>query len=97
VVLYGSSMSDSVVITLAFVGLLAVFGPPMWWYSHGRKLGEKREKKWGAILLGILLVASVGATPATAKGDWLFKGLTIARALAGAWLIAFGAKGSPAK
>lgn len=90
-------MSDAVIITLAFVGLLAMVGPPMWWYSHGRKLGEKRETKWGAILLGILLISSVGATPATAKGDWLFTSFTLVRALAGVWLIAFGAKGSPAK
>lgn len=90
-------MSDTVVITLALVGLLVVFGPPMWWYSHGRRFGEKREKKWGAILLGIVLVGSVGATPATGKGDRLLAGFTIARVIAGAWLIAFGAKGSPVR
>jgi hypothetical protein len=89
-------MSDTVVITLALVGLIAVFGPPMWWYSRGRKLGEKREKKWGAILLGVLLLASVGATPVPAKGNWVFTSFIVARALAGVWLIAFGAKGSPA-
>jgi hypothetical protein len=93
-------MNDTVAITLGFVGLLAVFGPPMWWYSHGRKPGEKREKKWGAIMLGILLVASVGATPAPRPGqaaNWMLVGFTLARAIAGVWLIAFGAKGSPAK
>ena len=90
-------MNDTVIVILAFAGLLAVFGPPMWWYSHGRKLGEKREKKWGAVLLGIFLIASVGATPTPAKGNWLFTSFTIARALAGAWLIAFGAKGSLVK
>ena len=90
-------MSDTVIIALALVGLLAVFGPPMWWYSHGRKPGEKREKKWGAILIGILLIGSVGSTPTPAKGNWLFASFTVARALAGVWLIAFGAKGSLAK
>ena len=90
-------MSESIVAVLAFAGLLAVFGPPMWWYSHGRRVGEKREKKWGAILFGILLIGSVGATPTPAKGNWLFTTFTIVRALAGAWLIAFGAKGSPVK
>ena len=90
-------MSDTVVIAIALVGLLAVVGPPMWWYSHGRKFGEKREKQWGAILLGILVFGSVGATPTPAKSNWLFTSFTIARALAGVWLIAYGAKGSPVK
>jgi hypothetical protein len=90
-------MSNPVIITIALVGLLAVFGPPMWWYSHGRKFGEKREKKWGAVLLGIVMLASVGATPVPAKGNWFFTSFMIARAVGGVWLIAFGAKGSPAK
>jgi hypothetical protein len=90
-------MSDTVAITIGFAGLLAIVGPPMWWYSHGRKFGEKREKKWGAILLGIVLLASVGATPTPAKGNWLLTTFVLARALSGVWLIAFGAEGSPAK
>jgi len=57
---------------------------------------EAREK-WGAIMFGILLLGSVGATPAPAKGNWLFTAFVFARALSGVWLIAFGAKGSVVK
>ncbi len=49
-------------------------------------------------MLGILLVASVGATPAPPPGqatNWILVGFTLARAIAGVWLIAFGAKGKP--
>jgi hypothetical protein len=66
----------------------------MWWYSHGRKPGEKREKRWGAILIGILLLASLGHVQSTAKADWIGWSINILRILGGVWLIAFGAKGS---
>jgi hypothetical protein len=77
------------------VGFLAVFGLPMWWFMRGRKPGERREKRWGAILLGILLFASVGAGNPAAKGNWVASTTVIARAVGGAWLIAWGAKGTP--
>lgn len=76
----------------ALVALLAVFGPPMWWYSHRRKAGEKRQKRWGPILLGILLIAGVGPTPPGARISWVWW-FNVARAVGGAWLIAWGAKG----
>ena len=50
-----------------------------------------------AILLGIFLLGSVSAAPTPARGNWHSQFFTIARALAGAWLIAFGAKGSPVR
>ena len=89
-------MNNSLAVAIGFAVLLAIIGPPMWWSSHGRKPGEKREKKWGAIIFGIVLVGSVGATN-TAKSNWLQTTFVLARALAGVWLIAFGTKGSPAK
>jgi hypothetical protein len=90
-------MKDSSAIALAVIGLLVIIAPPMWWYSRGRKLGEKRKRNWTAIHLGAFLIASEGITPMPTKGDWLLKSFNLARALAGVWLIAFGAKGSPVR
>ncbi len=39
--------SETGIIILAFIGLLAVFGPPMWWCPHAKE----PERKSGAILL----------------------------------------------
>jgi hypothetical protein len=87
-------MSTPLIILVAFLGLLAIVGPPMWWYSHGKRPGEKREKKWGAILLGFLVLMSIGYVQPTVKGDWIGWSVNMARILSGVWLIAFGAKGS---
>ena len=49
-------------LLIVCVAFLLVLGPPLLWYSRGRKLGERRSKRWGIILFGILfsprLVAS---------------------------------------
>ena len=79
---------------LAVVILLAVAGPPAWWYWHGKKPGERREKKWGAIFFGILLVISMGYVRPTA--EWLGWLANVGRLVAACWIIAWGAKGSPA-
>ena len=87
--------SNPLVIGLfALVVLLAVFGPPAWWYSHGRKPGERREKRWGAILLGVLMIVSIGYVKQTNRGEWLAWALNIGRVVGGAWLLAWGAKGT---
>ena len=78
---------------LAFALLFAIIAPPIWWYRRGRKLGERREKSWGAILFGILLIISVGYVRPSAKGDWIGWVVNIARPILGAWIIAWGAKG----
>ena len=78
----------------AFVGLLAVFGPPAWWYWHGRKPGERREKNWGAILFGLLVLISIGYIKPTAKGDWFGWVANMGRIFGGTWIVAWGAKGS---
>ena len=76
----------------ALVGLLAVFGPPSWWYWHGRKPGEQREKNWAAIIFGLHVLISIGYI--TAKGDWLGWVVNMGRVFGGAWIIAWGAKGT---
>ena len=86
--------SKPAIILFGLLGLLVIVGPPIWWYSHGKTLGEKREKKWGAILLGFLLLISLGYVQPTAKGDWIGWTVNMVRILGGVWLIAFGAKGS---
>ena len=88
-------MDTSLIILVALLGLLAIVGPRVWWYSHGKKPDEKREKKWGAILLGFLLLISLGYVQPTVKGDWIGWSVNMGRILSGVWLIAFGAKGSP--
>lgn len=79
---------------LAFVILLAIAGPPAWWYWHGKKPGERRQKKWGAILLGVLLIISMSYIRPT--GEWLGWLANVARLVAACWIIAWGVKGSPA-
>jgi hypothetical protein len=84
------------VLLIALAGLLIVLGPPLWWYSRGKKLGERREKNWIAIGIGILLLASLVASQPAAKGNWLAWSASMVRVLGGVWLIAYGAKGSKA-
>jgi hypothetical protein len=79
---------------LALALLLAVFGPPAWWFWHDRKPGERREKRWGAIVLGALLIISMGYLKPAAKGDWVGWLVNIGRLVCGSWMIAWGAKGS---
>lgn len=78
---------------LALALLLVVFGPPAWWYTRGRKPGERREKRWGAILLGVLVIVSIGYVKPTSRGDWLGWTVNMIRMVGGAWLLAWGAKG----
>jgi hypothetical protein len=82
------------ILFLALLGMFAIFGPPAWWYWHGKKPGERRERRWQAILLGALLIITIGRIGPTVKGDWLGWAISIARISAGAWLIAWGARGS---
>jgi hypothetical protein len=90
--------SNVFLISLLALGLmLAVFGPPAWWYWHGRKPGERREKRWGAILFGGLLMISLGYIKPTDKWDWVGWAANIGRIVCAAWLIAWGARGSPAR
>jgi len=84
-------------IVLVLLMFFAIFGPPVWWYRRGVKPGERREKKWGAIILGSLLIISIGYVKPTVKGDWIGWAVNVGRLVAGAWIIAFGAKGSKAK
>jgi hypothetical protein len=56
-------------VLLATVILLAIAGPPAWWEWNGKKPGERREKKWGAIFFGTLLIISMGYVRPTA--EWL--------------------------
>jgi hypothetical protein len=85
------------IVAVALVMFFAIFGPPVWWYRRGVKPGERREKKWGAIILGALLIISIGYIKPTVKGDWIGWAANVARLIAGAWIIAFGVKGSKAK
>ena len=86
--------NPSLIAVFALVFLLAVFGPPVWWYSHGRKPGERREKNWGAILFGALVLISIGYVKPSSKGDWFGWVVNVGRITAGAWIIAWGAKGT---
>ena len=83
-------------LLIALAVLLTVVGPPTWWYWHGRKPGERREKQWGAILLGVLLIISIGYVKPTAKGDWIGWATNVGRLVCASWLIAWGARGSRA-
>lgn len=74
---------------------LAVVGPPIWWYLRGRKPGERRQKQWGAILFGVLLLVSIGYIK-TSKGDWIGWLANMGRFVCASWLIAWGARGSRA-
>lgn len=78
---------------LVLVVFLAVFGLPMWWYMRGWKPGERRERRWGAIMFGILLLGSVG-TIGPGAGGRIAAVVAMARAVGGAWLVAWGAKGT---
>ena len=89
-----NSTAEAIRIALLVIGiLLAVIGPPIWWYLHGRKPGERRDKNWGAILFGILVLVSVGYIN-TAKGDWIGWLINMVRFVSASWIIAWGAKGS---
>jgi hypothetical protein len=81
-------------ILLAIIVLLAIMAPPIWWYRRGRRPGERREKRWGAIFFGILILISVGYVRPTAQGDWIGWIVNMVRVFGGAWMIAWGAKGS---
>ena len=48
-------------------------------------------------MLGSLLIISIGYVKPTVKGDWIGWAVNVGRLVAGAWIIAFGAKGSKAK
>ena len=61
-------------------------------YLWGRKPGERREKEWVAILLGLLLILSLGPIKPTAKGGWIGWIASMGRVVCIAWLIARGAK-----
>ncbi len=76
---------------IALVGLLAILGPPIWWYQHGRKPSEKKKLIWWAIIFGVIILS--GTRP-TAKGDWLGWVASIIRIEMGVWIIAWGVKGS---
>jgi len=89
--------NEYLLVSIALVGMLAIIGPPIWWYGRGRRLGERRERKWGVILFGVLLLMSVGYGQPTAKGDWLRWLVNMGRAVAGVWIIALGARGTSAK
>jgi len=78
---------------LALAMFLAIVGPPTWWYLHGRKPSERRQKQWGAILFGVLLLVSIGYIK-TAKGDWIGWVANLGRLVCASWLIAWGARGS---
>ncbi|MBN9663648.1 MAG: hypothetical protein J0H49_35950 [Acidobacteria bacterium] len=79
---------------IVLVGFLAIFGPPAWWYTRGRKPGERREKRGGAILLGILIIISIGYVQPAVRGDWFGWSVNMARVVGGVWLLAWGAKGA---
>ena len=88
------STPNLVLIILYVIGVfLTVLGPPIWWYRRGRLPGERREKNWAAIFIGIVLIGSLGSPKPSAKGDWMPAVLAIGRVLIGAWSIAIGAKG----
>jgi hypothetical protein len=79
------------ILFFALLGMLAIFGPPAWWYWHSKRLGERREKRWIPIIVGVLLMIGLRSGP---KGDWLAWGINLLRACAGSWLVAWGVRGS---
>lgn len=68
---------------IVLVAFLAIFGPPAWWYTRGRKPGERREKRWGAILLGILMIISIGYVQPSFRSDWFGWTANMARMVGG--------------
>lgn len=62
--------------------------------TRRRSPGERREKRWGAILLGILMIVSIGYVQPSVRGDWFDWAANIARMVGGVWLLAWGAKGA---
>lgn len=86
--------NPSVIVLIVLVAFLAIFGPPAWWYTRGRRPGERREKRWGAILLGILMIVSISYVQPSVRGDWFGWSANMARVVGGVWLLAWGAKGA---
>lgn len=85
--------SNPVLIGLiALIGLLVLFGPPIWWYRHGRDPRERRKPNWWAIIFGVIVL--IGTRGRIAKGDWVGWAVSLVRYATGAWIIAWGAKGS---
>ena len=82
------------VVFIVVAVLLAFVGPPLWWYSRGRKPGERRTRRWEAIVFGIFLLSAVGRLTPAQKGDWGGAVIRLCMAEAAVWSIAIGAKGS---
>ena len=73
--------------------ILAITGPPAWWYWHHQRPGERRKRQWAALLAGIaLLIVPLRAGP-LGHGDWLGSTVVIAQWFGAPWLIAWGARG----
>jgi multisubunit Na+/H+ antiporter MnhB subunit len=86
--------SNPLAVAALAVGMFViVFGPPVWWYSHGRRAGERRERRWGAIILGLIVLLSASYIRPSATAEWVAWAANLSRIVGGAWLIAWGAKG----
>jgi hypothetical protein len=69
---------------------LVIFVAIMYW--HGREPGEHREKRWGVVLVGILVISIGYFKPA--KYNWIHWLGHVGGFVVISWLIARSAKGS---